>query len=57
MRQTLAVRPGPGGSGRRVRSDAARDYMWANLEEAASDVSALPISEAFDRFISWTRHQ
>jgi hypothetical protein len=32
-------------------------YTWANLEEAANDVSGLPISDVFDRFIAWTRHQ
>jgi hypothetical protein len=32
-------------------------YMWASLEEAANDVCALPVGEAFDRFIAWTRHE
>jgi hypothetical protein len=31
-------------------------YMWANLEEAVNDLTALPASEAFHRFIAWTRH-
>lgn len=30
-------------------------YMWANLEEAAGHLPDLPISEAFDRFLAWTR--
>lgn len=30
-------------------------YMWGNLEEAARDLPDLPVSEAFDRFLKWTR--
>lgn len=30
-------------------------YMWGNLEAAAFDLPDLPISEAFDRFLVWTR--
>ncbi|MET8150669.1 hypothetical protein ACIBSW_11315 [Actinoplanes sp. NPDC049668] len=30
-------------------------YMWANLEEAAGDLPDLPTTEAFDRFLAWTR--
>jgi hypothetical protein len=30
-------------------------YLWSNLEEAAGDLPDMPVGEAFDRFISWTR--
>lgn len=30
-------------------------YAWANLEEAAGDLPGMPVGEAFDRFLAWTR--
>lgn len=30
-------------------------YLWTNLEEAAGDLPTIPVTEAFERFISWTR--
>ncbi len=30
-------------------------YMWLNLEYAVLEMPAMPASELFDRFISWTR--
>lgn len=30
-------------------------YLWTNLEEAAGDLIGMPVAEAFDRFIAWTR--
>ncbi len=32
-------------------------FMWLNLEEAAGDMSDLPASELFERFIHWTRQR
>ncbi|MDT4992533.1 MAG: hypothetical protein QOH97_2425 [Actinoplanes sp.] len=29
-------------------------YMWLNLEYAVLEIPAMPASELFDRFISWT---
>jgi hypothetical protein len=29
-------------------------YMWLNLEHAVLELPAMPASELFDRFISWT---
>lgn len=30
-------------------------FMWGNLEEAAGDMPGMPVAEAFDRFLAWTR--
>jgi hypothetical protein len=30
-------------------------HMWERLEEAAGDLRTLPLSELFERFVSWTR--
>jgi hypothetical protein len=30
-------------------------FLWLNLEEAAQDLPDLPVAEAFDRFLAWTR--
>ena len=30
-------------------------YCWVNLEEAAGDLPDMPVAEAFDRFLAWTR--
>ncbi|MDT4990210.1 MAG: hypothetical protein QOH97_102 [Actinoplanes sp.] len=56
-----------GGCGRSWPCDPAREqliaemdrinlsvYMWLNLEYAVSEIPAMPASELFDRFISWT---
>jgi hypothetical protein len=46
-----------------AREDLAREldavqlamYAWASLEQAVGDLPAMPASEAFDRFLAWTR--
>lgn len=30
-------------------------HMWTNLEDAAGDLQDMPVTEAFERFIAWTR--
>jgi hypothetical protein len=30
-------------------------YLWGNLEEAVGDVPGMPVAEAYERFIAWTR--
>ena len=30
-------------------------YAWGNLEEAVQDLPDMPVAEAFDRFLAWTR--
>ena len=30
-------------------------YAWATLEDAAQDLPGVPVAEAFDRFLAWTR--
>lgn len=29
--------------------------QWGNLEDAAGDLPGMPVAEAYDRFIAWTR--
>ncbi len=30
-------------------------YTWTHREEAAADLRGMPMAEAFDRFLAWTR--
>ena len=36
-------------------STQLRIFMWLTLEQAAAQLPGLPVSEAYDRFLAWTK--